>query len=460
MSDTPTPYIKRDVAGSTGYECRECGQMYGDWFDRDCEHDYPRVQSDENVVPEMLKQYPIWTVWNGEVKQPLAPWLTGHLFPAKWGKNVEERPEAEFDRAEFVAEMGAGELEEAYSKTVTKWKGMDGDYNPRKEIVEPDDIRPTIILPHEERAQSPRIMLIDFDDVRQPGSGYVTPEVADIIDRLDAYTEVSSSGTGLHVFVRASLPDGVGRIIEDLETAGHVEMYDHARMVGCTWDHVEGAPVDVPDRQEVVDAIIDEYYDPSSSNGSRAWSDADADGFDADYGSEDVSAYYTAVDVRDVADTGTFGEFRKQSPGSEWQGPHPAHGSTSDAPMKSTNTHITPESGQWYCFAHRTGGYALSLIPVVEGWFECREECPDHMGKILRHDSMLMLKTCLAARDKYDPDDELEDETPPYAALRAVADIHDLPMDDPDEGILGSLTRKTAVTIYGEMEAGDVPLDD
>lgn len=68
---------------------------------------------------------------------------------------------------------------------------------------------------------------IDLDNVRDKDTGVVTPAAQDIIDNIDSYTEVSPSGTGVHVFVRGALPGKRRR-------KGHVEMYDHARFLCMT----------------------------------------------------------------------------------------------------------------------------------------------------------------------------------------------------------------------------------
>jgi primase-polymerase (primpol)-like protein len=58
-------------------------------------------------------------------------------------------------------------------------------------------------------------------------NGEVEPWALEIVRRLDSYTEFSPSGHGLHIFVRASLPEG-GR------KKGQVEMYDQARYFTVT----------------------------------------------------------------------------------------------------------------------------------------------------------------------------------------------------------------------------------
>jgi len=69
---------------------------------------------------------------------------------------------------------------------------------------------------------------------------------------------------------------------------------------------------------------------------------------------------------------------------------------------------------------------------------------------------MPLLAACLITREEYDPDGRLDDAKPPYAALRAVAEMFELPMAGEDEGILGEITYKTARSIFGELSVGDI----
>lgn len=69
--------------------------------------------------------------------------------------------------------------------------------------------------------------VFDFDKCRNSETGEIDPLIASYIARLDSYTEVSPSGTGIRVVVAAKLPPEHRR-------AGHIEMYDNARFVSIT----------------------------------------------------------------------------------------------------------------------------------------------------------------------------------------------------------------------------------
>jgi hypothetical protein len=52
----------------------------------------------------------------------------------------------------------------------------------------------------------------------------------------------------------------------------------------------------------------------------------------------------------------------------EWHGAHPVHGSST-----GVNLDVNLTKGLWHCWRHGTGGDALTLIAVCEGWLPCAE---------------------------------------------------------------------------------------
>ena len=103
------------------------------------------------------------------------------------------------------------------------------------------------------------IVGVDLDDCRDPEDGSLSDWAEDIVNRLDSFTEVSPSGTGLHVLVKGELPDGRNR-------HGDVELYDDARFFTVTGEHVSGTPTTVEARQDALEAVHAEYVaqnDPS-----------------------------------------------------------------------------------------------------------------------------------------------------------------------------------------------------
>jgi primase-polymerase (primpol)-like protein len=80
---------------------------------------------------------------------------------------------------------------------------------------------------------------VDLDDCRDESG--LSDEAIEIITRLHSYTEVSPSGSGLHVLVRGELPEGPRR-------KGGVEAYDDARYFTMTGERLAGTPREINER--------------------------------------------------------------------------------------------------------------------------------------------------------------------------------------------------------------------
>jgi putative DNA primase/helicase len=109
---------------------------------------------------------------------------------------------------------------------------------------------------------------IDLDNCLSPDSGEVEPWAQEIIDELDSYAEVSPSGTGVHILVRATLPEGRNR-------KGPIEMYSHGRYFTVTGRHLEGTPRAIESRQQALEEVVRQVFEekPESANGhKKEWS--------------------------------------------------------------------------------------------------------------------------------------------------------------------------------------------
>lgn len=88
---------------------------------------------------------------------------------------------------------------------------------------------------------------IDIDKCRNPENGVIEPWALRIISSLNSYTEISPSGTGVKIFVLGSLADG--------ERQGKVyklEIYDRSRYFTLTGHHLQGTPLEVANRGDVL----------------------------------------------------------------------------------------------------------------------------------------------------------------------------------------------------------------
>jgi hypothetical protein len=85
---------------------------------------------------------------------------------------------------------------------------------------------------------------VDLDGCRDPETCNLEGWAQEIIDELASYTEVSPSGTGVHVIARGVLPHSGKR--------GQVEMYDSKRYFTVTGEHLEGTPKTVRSAQQAL----------------------------------------------------------------------------------------------------------------------------------------------------------------------------------------------------------------
>jgi hypothetical protein len=94
---------------------------------------------------------------------------------------------------------------------------------------------------------------IDLDSCRNPVTAEVETWAWQIVETLQTYTEVSPSGTGLHLIVRCKLPKG-GR------KKGRVEMYDAARFLTVTGHLVPGTVGRIEHRADQISLLHAEVF--------------------------------------------------------------------------------------------------------------------------------------------------------------------------------------------------------
>ena len=118
---------------------------------------------------------------------------------------------------------------------------------------------------------------VDLDDCRDPDTGRLADWAQDIITRLDSYTEVSPSGSGVHVITQGEKPDGKHR-------SGDIELYDRDRYFTVTGQHLDMTPATVNARSEELAAVHDAYLaddspepsdPPAATEGDAVLTDAE-----------------------------------------------------------------------------------------------------------------------------------------------------------------------------------------
>ncbi len=84
------------------------------------------------------------------------------------------------------------------------------------------------------------VIALDIDKCRNPLNGEVDSWASDLVRYFDSYTEVSPSGTGIHIWLKGGATPSatVGRF------AGHkVEVYSHNRFITVTGKAIHNAPI-------------------------------------------------------------------------------------------------------------------------------------------------------------------------------------------------------------------------
>lgn len=100
---------------------------------------------------------------------------------------------------------------------------------------------------------------VDFDYCRDAETGVIEHGVLSQVRELASYTEISPTGTGIHVIVRGNLP---GKGIK----VGKVEVYDNGRFFTVTGKRVPDTPAEIADRS----AQISKFYENLEASRSTA----------------------------------------------------------------------------------------------------------------------------------------------------------------------------------------------
>jgi len=167
------------------------------------------------------------------------------------------------------------------------------------------------------------IVGIDLDDCRIPETGKSREWASDIVDRLDSFTEISPSGTGYHVLVEGTLPEGRNR-------KGDVELYETARFFTVTGDHVEGTPETIRERKQALEAVHREYVASTDDTDTESRSsESDLATVDDDTEATPASAVLSDQELLERAKNAANGEKFSRL----WRGSTAGYESHSEADM-------------------------------------------------------------------------------------------------------------------------------
>src|SRR5215211_3332349 len=101
---------------------------------------------------------------------------------------------------------------------------------------------------------------VDLDKCLNPETGEIEGWAQEVIGELNSYTEISPSGTGVHILVRGELPAGRNR-------KGRFEAYDRGRYFTVTGKHLAGTPQTIERRQEELQSVVYRVFGEESTNG-------------------------------------------------------------------------------------------------------------------------------------------------------------------------------------------------
>lgn len=98
---------------------------------------------------------------------------------------------------------------------------------------------------------------VDLDHCRDPDTGHLDKWAARIVARMDSYTELSPSGTGLHIICKADKPGDkckTGNLPPEWNApeGAEIEIYDKARYFTVTGERLEDAPATPQERQDAL----------------------------------------------------------------------------------------------------------------------------------------------------------------------------------------------------------------
>src|SRR5215213_4921762 len=103
---------------------------------------------------------------------------------------------------------------------------------------------------------------VDLDSCLDPETGEIELWAQEVIEELDSYTEISPSGTGVHILVRGELPEGRNR-------KGMFEAYDRGRFFTMTGRHLADTPQSIEGRQEQLERVVRCVFRESDSANSH-----------------------------------------------------------------------------------------------------------------------------------------------------------------------------------------------
>ena len=177
---------------------------------------YRRVRG-EQLIPDELRGIPRWVIWKTEERDgKTTKVLYRPHAPDKRGSSTDPGTWSDYEKAEAAA-------------TLPGVAGIGFCFN------------------------GDGLIGVDFDHVRNPETGLIDGDAWQEIRALGSYTEVSPSGTGVHVLCRGKIPG-------DKHRTGPREMYESGRYFTVTGKHVPGTRGIITDSQPGIDTLYKKWF--------------------------------------------------------------------------------------------------------------------------------------------------------------------------------------------------------
>jgi len=182
--------------------------------------------------PQTLKQLPLWILWRLETRdgaQTKVPYRTDGLRASPTNPN---------DWTDFETACRAFDPEK---------------YNGLGFVLRKED----------------NIVCIDLDGCIGD-DGKISDKAMYIVKILNSWTEISQSGKGLHIFVRGTKPTDQCKVTLNTSEIKAIEVYDNARYIALTGNHLPGTPLEIMERQWALNELYRLYFPKQESTPAQA----------------------------------------------------------------------------------------------------------------------------------------------------------------------------------------------
>jgi predicted flap endonuclease-1-like 5' DNA nuclease len=216
--------------------------------------------SSDRFPAEMVSrdQWLLWKQTDDGQKIPRAPWATGE--PLRFVSAMEPKNWTSFEDARRWMSTLPHDLEMAYA------------------LTRDDDV-----------------VFLDLDDVIV--DGVLSDAAQRLIDDANSYAALSTSGTGIHIFLIGRLSEEVKSLTGPLGEAGEqtLEVYDRNRFIAMTGNHLEGTPTELAAGEGLLTRLEEEHGSVSKSTPDRAT-------VEPQRSRDELEAIETTSDIQDVFD--------------------------------------------------------------------------------------------------------------------------------------------------------------